>query len=109
MKIEALNKEKILSDMGYEVRTTFYEDFSIADNFGLFAIKDTYKRAFKEWKNNVEYITELNMVLNWKGFRWYDVNEKYSELYFSLFTELREWCFENLKGEDLEYYIKTTD
>ena len=38
--------------LGYEPKTTFWEDFSIADRFGLDAVKDTYIRAFKEWKNN---------------------------------------------------------
>lgn len=49
---------------GYTPRTTFYMDFSIADHFGEAAIRDTYKRAFKSWKNNVEYLTELVMALN---------------------------------------------
>ena len=36
---------------GYEMQTTFWQDFSIADRFGIDAVKDTYNRAFKEWKN----------------------------------------------------------
>ena len=37
---------------GYVLTTTFWEDFSIADRFGEAAIKDTFKRAFNEWKGN---------------------------------------------------------
>ena len=37
---------------GYQPKTTFWMDFSIADKFGIAAIKDTYNRAFKEWKTN---------------------------------------------------------
>ena len=37
---------------GYESKTTFWEDFTIADYFGKDAIQDTYNRAFKEWKSN---------------------------------------------------------
>ena len=44
---------------GYVPQTTFYEDFSIADQFGLDAIKDTFNRAFKHWKDNYVYLTEL--------------------------------------------------
>lgn len=51
---------------GYKPRTTFYEDFSIADHFGCPAVRDTYCRAFNAWQNNIEYMTELVMVLNWK-------------------------------------------
>lgn len=41
-------------------------DFTIADMCGRRAIHDTFKRAFEEWKDNYEYLTELVMVLNWK-------------------------------------------
>ena len=94
----------------YKPKTTFYQDFSIADMFGADAIKDTYKRAFNEWKNNIEYLTELVMVLNWKIWEYYDpYNETYAELYDSLWKQADEWCMEYLKGDDLEYYLKTTD
>lgn len=33
---------------GYEPKTTFWEDFSTADKFGIDAIKETYNRAFNE-------------------------------------------------------------
>ena len=95
---------------GYRPKTTFYQDFSIADMFGADAIKDTYKRAFNEWKNNIEYLTELVMVLNWKIWEYYDpYNETYAELYDSLWKQADEWCMENLNGDDMKYYIQTTD
>lgn len=43
---------EFMRENGYELQTTFWEDFSIADRFGLSAIQDTFKRAFEEWKNN---------------------------------------------------------
>ena len=95
---------------GYKPKTTFYQDFSIADMFGADAIKDTYKRAFNEWKNNIQYLTELVMVLNWKIWEYYDpYNKTYVELYDSLWEQADEWCMENLKYDDWEYYVKTTD
>lgn len=94
---------------GYKPMTTLYMDFSIADKFGVKAIKSTYDRAFLSWKSNYKYITELAMVLNWKCWRWYQVNDDYSKLYTELFQKLDEWIFNNLKGEELDYYISTTD
>jgi len=95
---------------GYHPITTFYLDFSIADKFGLEAIKDTYKRAFEEWKTNFRFMTELVMVLNWKCWEWHDSkNIEKSELYGNLYYELDEWCLDNLQGKELEYYISTTD
>lgn len=99
----------IEEETGYKPVTTFYTDFSIADKFGLSAIQDTYERSFEEWKTNCRYVTELAMVLNWKCWRWYRVNDEYSKLYTDLFRKLDEWLMNNLKGEELEYYIKTTD
>ena len=51
---------------GYETMTTFWQDFTIADNFGVDAVNDTYNRAFNSWKDDYRYLTELVMVLNWK-------------------------------------------
>lgn len=94
---------------GYAPKTTFWQDFVIAEAFGSSAIQDTYNRAFNGWKNNHIYITELVMVLNHKIWRWYQVNEDYARLYDKLWKELDEWCLENLKGEELDYYLETTD
>lgn len=94
---------------GYKPFTTFYEDFSIADMFGASAVKDTYKRAFKEWKSDYKYLTELIMVLNWKIFEYYNKNDTLAQLYDTLFREADEWAYNNLKGEELTYYLVTTD
>ena len=42
-----------MKENGNEVKTTFWEDFSIAERFGLSAIQDTFNRAFKEWKRRL--------------------------------------------------------
>ena len=94
---------------GYVPKTTFYTDFSIADQYGTSAIQDTFELAFNEWKTDVEYLTELVMVLNWKIWRWYEKNNDYAELYNKLWQQSDQYCMDNLKGEDLEYYIQTTD
>ena len=94
---------------GYVPKTTFYTDFSIADKFGVDAIKDTYNRAFNEWKDNVKFVTELVMVLNWKIWRWHEHNAEYAQLYNELWQKTDQWCMNNLKGDDLTYYIQTTD
>ena len=52
--------------MGYMLKTTFWEDFTIADRFGAKAVKSTFKRAFNGWKDNYIYLTELAIVMNWK-------------------------------------------
>ncbi len=90
--------------------TTFWEDFSIADAFGIKAIKDTYKRAFKEWKSDYRYLTDLVMVLNHKCWQHYEVgNNEYSQLYSDLFYTAQDYAYDHLEGDELKYFIKVTD
>ena len=99
----------IESMTGYKPITTFYTDFSIADWFGESAIRDTFKRAFNGWKNNHKYLTELVMALNWKIWEHYETNERYAEVYHELWEKADGWAMDNLKGEELSYFLRTTD
>lgn len=95
---------------GYETFTTFYQDFTIADRFGINAIKDTYKRAFNEWKNDYKYLTELVLVLNWKIWQHYENGNSYfARTYNELWEQADAYACENLKGEELTYFYSTTD
>lgn len=94
---------------GYTQITTFFQDFSIAENFGRKAIEDTYIRSFKAWKNNYKYLTELVMVLNWKIWQHYEHDEELAQYYSELWEMADMWACENLKGEELDYFYRTTD
>ena len=96
--------------MSYEFKTTFWMDFTIADKFGIEAVKDTFKRAFSEWKTNYIYLTELTLVINWKCWQHYEKNNiEISKLYSEYYYQLREYGLDNLKAKELEYFIKTLD
>lgn len=105
----AIPRWQITEMNGYEPQTTFWEDFSIADAFGIDAVKDTFERAFKEWRGNVEYLTELALVLNHKGWQWYNEMRDLSQVYFELWEEADAYACENLEGKDAEYYYSVTD
>ncbi len=94
---------------GYETITSFWSDFTIADRFGVGAIKDTYKRAFNEWKDNYKYLTELVMVLNWKIWQFHEKNNQYAEVYNKLWEEADAYACNNLKGDEAVYFFWTTD
>jgi hypothetical protein len=106
MTIKTWNIEALT---GYKPFTTFYEDFSIADNLGIQAIKDTYKLAFNSWKHDHKYITEFIMALNWKIHEHYGTNDAYAKVYDALWREADEWATDNLTGEELQYYYEITD
>ena len=95
---------------GYQTITTFFYDFTIADKFGAKAIKDTYKRAFNEWKDHYEYLTEFVLVLNWKIWEHYENgNMELAEVYNALWQDADLYACENLKGDELSYFYQMTD
>ena len=96
---------------GYEPKTTFWGDFGVADVVGgVSGIKDTFNRAFKEWKDDKDYGTELAMVLNHKSWEHYGKdNEEFAKLYTELFSKLDAYIMDNWTGEKLSYYLATTD
>ena len=47
--------------------------------------------------------------MSWKSCYWHEKNDTYMAIYSNLYCEVDKWCMENLKDEDLEYYIKITD
>lgn len=98
-----------ITEFGYEPKTTFWEDFSIADKFGIEAIKDTYERAFNEWKSDYIYLTELVMVLNWKIYQYYEKNDEYARIYNDLWEVADGYAVKNLKNDELSYFYRTTD
>lgn len=94
---------------GYQPKTTFWEDFSIADTFGISAVKDTYKRAFNEWKDDYIYLTELVMVLNHKIWQHYDENKELASVYNDLWEVAQDYGYDHLNGDELDYFIRTLD
>ena len=93
----------------FNYQTTFFQDFSIADRFGVKAIRDTYRRAFNEWHTNVVYITELVIVLNHKIWQHYEKRPALAQVYNDLWEQADAWCVNNLTGDDLTYFYNTTD
>lgn len=103
------------AEYGYEPITTFWGDFGVADVFVLNgmepdAVQDTYNRSFKQYKDDVQYATELAMVLNYKAWEHYHKkNAKLRDLYTKLFYELQDYIYNNWSVEDKTYYHKITD
>lgn len=92
-----------------EFTTTFWQDFSIADIFGKSAVQDTFNRAFKEWKKDYRYLTDLVIVLNHKIWQWYEKNDDLARLYNDLWEKAANYAENHLKGAELIYYYHTTD
>lgn len=107
MRIKTWNIEAMT---GYKPITTFYEDFSIADRFGISAVKDTYKRGFETAKfMGYKELTEFVMALNWKIWEHHGHNDVLAKLYNDLWAKADLYAQEYLYGEELDYFYRTTD
>lgn len=93
----------------YQFETTFWEEFSIADNYGSEGVVEHYNLVFDQWKDNLKFLTELVMVLNWKIAQWYQVDDDLGLTYDQLWKRADGYAMETLKGDDLHYYLSTLD
>lgn len=110
IRISRLNPEMVEAELGYKLMTTYYDDFSIAEIFGAGAVKDTYKQAFENNKDDFKVLTELAMILNWKIWEHYPQGHSdWAELYTQLYEQLDGWILENFSENELSYYYKTMD
>lgn len=102
----------IEEETGYKPLTTFWQDFSIADAFGVSAVKDTYKRATSKdgyATNNYKALTELVMVLNHKISQHYQHNDQLAQVYNDLWEKADALAIKTLKGDELSYFYRVTD
>ena len=105
--------EMVLADTGgYERKTTFYSDLSIAEYYGAKSVIDTYRRVMNEWLPNIEFITEFVLCLNHKSWEWHaNGNDMMAQMYVSLCWKASMSVFEQFKDNDeaLGYFYKVTD
>ena len=92
--------------------TTFTQDFRIAETYGVAAIKGTYRRAFSGWKTSYKYLTELTMTLNHRLHYWFNAageDDERTKLYSELWERTDAWGYNNLKGEELSFFLRVLD
>lgn len=87
------------------INNTFNTDFKIAEMFGVEHVKDTYRRAFSEWKKDIRYLTALAITMNNKGWEWHKDNDELADLYFGYWRELDQYILDGEETEDGEDYI----
>ena len=97
--------------LGYEPKTTFWGDFSVADDYheSEDGVRDTFNRAFEQYKDDKVYGTELSMVLNHKSWQWEKKNPELSKLYVKLWNKIDIYILDHWNKEDLKYYLEVTD
>ena len=94
---------------GYRFQTTFWNDFTIADAFGVKGIEDTYNRAHNEWKDNVSFYKEFTCVLNWKCWDWNEKDDEKSNCYCKLYEKAYAFGCSHFKGAEIREYLDFLD
>ena len=103
--------QRLALERQFDIRleTTFWEEFSIAENYGSDGIREHYDLVFEQWKDNLKYLTELVLVLNLKTFIWFGVDDNLGMTYDELWKKTDQYAMDTLKGDDLHYYLSTLD
>lgn len=87
----------------YQRKTTFVNDFAIAECFGDSSILDTYRRALRDWLSSYEYATELAMSLNHLSWFWhYNGEPDLSRLYADLYYKARDAFYEYYSDKETD-------
>lgn len=104
----------------YKRKTTYTSDFSIAEwcvpSEGMSAIASTLRNALTQWRDNIEFFSEIIIVLNMKSWEHAargnnEYGRMYSELYLCAKDLYFEWFDEShpKHEEAMEYYFDYVD
>ena len=96
---------------GVEQKYTFYQDFQIADKFGVKEVQDTYNRVKREWQDNAQAWGEVSCALNWRLWDLHETHEDIARLYEKLWTDSQKvgWAHGNKDKEYAQTYFQVTD
>ena len=109
---EAWWERMMREESGYERKTTFFSDLSIAEWCGQESgVRDTYENVMRSWLDDIVYITEFCMCLNHKIWQHYKDNEPLAKVYDELWQDCDNKIIEHYKEADeaLGYYYRVTD
>ena len=123
MGLEQPGNRQERSNKMERVTTTFWQDFNIADAFGIPAIEDTCKRSLDDWGDDIRYLTELIMVLNHKIWLWYakwkehpenEFCREYSQTYNDLWEKAEQAVWDGadsgkFSAEEIKFFLRVTD
>lgn len=93
----------------YKFESSFWEEFSIAEDYGPEGIRKHYDTVFEQYRDNLNFLTELVLVLNWKIYQWYQVDDTLGMTYDELWKRTDGYAMETLKGDDLHKYLSVLD
>lgn len=104
-----LEKQFWEKTLGFQFESTFWEEFSIAEQYGEKGVKEHFSLVFPQWKDNLKYLMEIVQVLNLKIATWFGKDDKLGMTYDELWHTSDEYALNNLSKDDLQTYLHTLD
>ena len=95
-----------------KLKTDMWHKFTVAELKGSKGVEEYFKKVFTELKEkkDVENLTELVLVTNWKCWDHYNMfHQKMSQVYEKLYYRAHNWCCSHFKGQDMDYYFNMVD
>ena len=101
--------ESFMESVGKKRKTTFFSDLSIAECYGVKAVKDTYKNVMRSWGKDIDFMCEWVICLNQKIWQHYNSKPELAKVYDELWRKADDYCRKHFKGEELSTYYAYTD
>ena len=94
--------ERQLHNNGHERKTTFMSDLSIGEWCeGVEGVLDTWKRVMLYWKDDVAYLSEFVLCVNWKSWEHYERgNNEWARFYSFLYDYTRDLAYDYYEGDE---------
>lgn len=110
---ERTMEKNLAETSGRERQTTFMSDLSIGEWCeSKKGVLDTCKNAMKSWKDNVEYMAEFVLCVNWKSWEHHARgNAEWTKFYSLLYEFVRDLMYDYYEGDDdkMEYMYEYLD
>jgi len=99
---ERCMERQLAETSGRERKTTFMSDLSIGEWCESWrGVFDTTRRAITEWRDNIEYIAEFVLCVNWKAWEHHARgNENWAKFYSLLFEGVRDVMYDYYEGDE---------
>ena len=90
---------------GVEQEYTFYQDFQIADSFGIKGVRDTYRLVKEGWTDNPQAWGEVSCALNWRLWDLHETRPEVAKVYEELWMDSQKVGWK--RGENDKEYART--
>lgn len=96
------------------MRDIFWGEFDTAELCGPNTIKGLAEAEFDRYKDDIEALTDLVMVINHKSWNHHDMGNDdmcslYADLYYKYYEQAIEYLEKECRDKDLTYFIRTLD